>query len=586
MVRRWWTFLAVVVSAALLVPAGAPPLRAQEAAYDWALLGPAGPTPIRTLATAPGWPSDGLILATRADALVRSRDGGRSWERLPLPGPGITALHVVAGAGWRAVLAAYGRPSQETGRAILRSTDDGTTWQQVLDASGVVAGRSGGELFVSSAGADGPVFALLDGRLSRTDDGGATWEAVEPVPGQRIQRVVFSPAFVEDRTIFLAVVSADFPGVGSIRPPADGVWPNESSAGILVSADAGRTWTAAATGLEADGAPYRHVQALAISPTFARDGTLFAAAWGPSGTVQYSNVTVYTPRAAVFRSRDRGGTWEPVAAGGQRTLLALSPTFADDGVAILAASSSFVSPASSTCRVSRSGDGGATWETVIGPSSYEGCADLRLVTGGADGLAVVFKAVGWLFSVDGGRAWKAQAPPLLGLLRSLAAAPPHAGGPPAVLFGTDTGIWAFGRGVEGTGGTLPCPAVAVGGFGRVYAENPGLKARLGCPLAPEEPVRLRVQVPELRTGTSGALALADGGQRPLVLRGAGASAIPSWSAASATTELPPDLEALDAVRQEFDGGTLYFIAPPGGERTILAVGPSAGTSGWWLRIPD
>ena len=32
MVRRWWTFLAVVVSAALLVPAGAPPLRAQEAA--------------------------------------------------------------------------------------------------------------------------------------------------------------------------------------------------------------------------------------------------------------------------------------------------------------------------------------------------------------------------------------------------------------------------------------------------------------------------------------------------------------------------------------------------------------------------
>src|SRR5689334_12583614 len=75
---------ALVLLAAAMSPQ---PSAAQAPRESWARLGPQGPGHIRAMAVAPSWPTDGLILALRAQGLLRSRDAGKTWERLALPFP-------------------------------------------------------------------------------------------------------------------------------------------------------------------------------------------------------------------------------------------------------------------------------------------------------------------------------------------------------------------------------------------------------------------------------------------------------------------------------------------------------------------
>lgn len=175
-------------------------------------------------------------------------------------------------------------------------------------------------------GADATLFAGSDGSgLFRSTDGADSWEQAAPAFANTIvPAVAFSPAFDGDSTAFAGMLA----GVG---------------AGLLRTVDAGDTWQQLTTGA---------VQAIAVSPSFASDSTVFAD-FGDG----------------IYRSTDRGVSWEKMSAGvalsppagfppppaGQTFSMAMSPEYQAD--ATIFAGIFGGGPFRST-------DGGATWEQV------------------------------------------------------------------------------------------------------------------------------------------------------------------------------------------------------------------------------
>jgi hypothetical protein len=121
-----------------------------------------------------------------------------------------------------------------------------------------------------------------------------------------------------------------------------------------------------------------------VSPTFAADSTLFAFAWGP---VVPRGESVPLPQGAVFVSRDRGATWSTVHSfpGGTFGRFALSPRFAEYGVALFAANSG-ASPGSSVCTLLRTSDWGTSWSTGVYTHGYDTCKDVEIFQVGAQRL--------------------------------------------------------------------------------------------------------------------------------------------------------------------------------------------------------
>ena len=191
------------------------------------------------------------------------------------------------------------------------------------------------------------------GSLFYSTDDGATWSLANAWPVNAITRA--------DGTLFAAIYQNGPAGLGIWR-----------------SADGGQTWQPASYGLT-DLAITR----LAVSPDFARDGTLFALS-----------------QRGVFRSTDRGESWTSLADRYAPLLqdltvnfnaLALSPDFAQDNTLLIGHSSGLW----------RSTDRGETWTNVAG-----GPAANRL-TYAPDGLIVLaLNYEGVHRSDDGGLTWR------------------------------------------------------------------------------------------------------------------------------------------------------------------------------------
>lgn len=89
-----------------------------------------------------------------------------------------------------------------------------------------------------------------------------------------------SPNFDQDETLFASLLS--------VRPTL--------TSRLIISHDAGETWHGGGQGL----CPDIYVPELVISPGFARDGTLLASPY----------------RSSLFKSRDRGVTWQAIFPSG------------------------------------------------------------------------------------------------------------------------------------------------------------------------------------------------------------------------------------------------------------------------------
>ena len=189
-----------------------------------------------------------LLLATDT-GLLRSRNGGRDWE--------IVAPTVLVGAVFAAAFDADGqRALVSTGSGLFRS-DSGDAWGKIPTPAGATPARA-----LVPASVAGRVYLAGGTRLARSDDWGASWSSVaDALPAAPVAALVAAPP----ETLYALV---------------DGrIW---------ASPDGGRTWLLRQAGL-----PAVAMEALGRDP---RDP---ARIW-----------VVGSDR--VFRSDDRGASWQPV----------------------------------------------------------------------------------------------------------------------------------------------------------------------------------------------------------------------------------------------------------------------------------
>jgi len=272
-----------------------------------------GEDAVQCVALSPSYPADRTVLAgTEGRGLLRSRDGGITWHPVNAGLPGLC----INGLALSPMFRQDATIATATGQGVALSEDAGDSWRLVGGESEIVLG-----LDISHATASGRTLlaGLFDRGMLRSEDGGKSWEGANAgLDAYYLIGLSLSPAFEADRTLF--------------------AWgPSE---GILRSEDGGERWEPSGAGMEG-----ASVLSVALSPQFVSDGALYA------GT-----------SAGVFRSRDRGDSWQLFALQGRNApFVALSPAFQKDQVIVAATGDG----------IQWSADGGAIWKETETPSGGE-----------------------------------------------------------------------------------------------------------------------------------------------------------------------------------------------------------------------
>ncbi len=257
-----------------------------DAGQTWQHIGLESTRHIARIAIDPRNP-DELLVAAMGHAyganpdrgVFRSRDGGRTWQKVLFRNDDVGAIDlvrqpsnpdVVYAALWSARRTPWSRypPVNGPGGGIFKSTDNGATWTE-LRGGGLpenIPGRIG--LAVGYGDAGNRVYALIDADkpgIYRSDDGGSTWQLVGSDPRITGRAWYFSELAVDPKNP--DVVYA--PNVGlnrsldggatwtSIKGAPGGddyhaLWidPNDSTRlitgvdqGTTISVDGGATWS-------------------------------------------------------------------------------------------------------------------------------------------------------------------------------------------------------------------------------------------------------------------------------------------------------------------------------------------------------
>jgi photosystem II stability/assembly factor-like uncharacterized protein len=191
-----------------------------------------GSTPPRVRAVAFATTRDGWGTTSTAERLYATDNGGKSWSPVTLPASG----------PFEETNVTYGAPSAVEGGAVLLATFKtpraGASPFLVYTTPGAGKPFSAHPLpaQATSLGGDGPTLSVVslqqwfvaDGsHLFATDDGGAVWHAISPIPGWPSQGVIgISFASAIDG---MAVVLA---GSGAAQLPT-----------LMRTSDGGRKWT-------------------------------------------------------------------------------------------------------------------------------------------------------------------------------------------------------------------------------------------------------------------------------------------------------------------------------------------------------
>ncbi len=186
---------------------------------------------------------------------------------------------------------------------IKRSTDGGATWQDitgpVINPSATYPGEGSDVFsigFSPDYATDSTVFCFVNNiGTFKSTDGGSNWAKVaEAWDVTRVWRFAFSPDFASDRTVFAS---------------------SEYWRAVYKSTDGGDSWDKIDLDPSTLDARAR-VAGLVVSPGFANDHTLYAAA-----------------EKRVYTSTNGGESWTWVESGASSNIfdLALSPQFATSG---------------------------------------------------------------------------------------------------------------------------------------------------------------------------------------------------------------------------------------------------------------
>lgn len=277
---------------------------------------------IKSLAISPAFLSDHTLFAgTWGGGAFASRDGGLTWEKPGLPGKwveGITVSPAYASDGTIFAATNYG---------VYRSTDRGRTWEK--QDEGVTNPIVSAIAISPEYPHDGTVFVGTRGGygdgIFKTTDKGKTWSQVnggilDTVKHASVWALAVSPNYANDKTVFAGLFY---------------------NSGLFRTTNGGANWVQVI--------PKGDFFAVAVSPDYAKDGTVIAAALG----------------GGLYRSRDRGDTWEKVLSeNGAKYIYAVSfsPDYADDHTIYAAAGASGMFNGPGKGGLWRSRDEGTTWE--------------------------------------------------------------------------------------------------------------------------------------------------------------------------------------------------------------------------------
>jgi hypothetical protein len=227
-----------------------------EGGSPWQEIGPPGEWALSAFHVSPAFHRDRLLfLRTAAHVLWRSTDGGTTWQEIAAPWPdGESPMGIAPGESYRLPAVTFS-PSfaadeilfTQVADRVYRSTDLGTTWAGVLELDPGPARAT----FSPAFAGDGTVYLLRGNTLYRSADRGATWQALPAAPWGGFDgiQIELSPAFPEDKTLL--------------------AWNFDGDA--YVSSDGGLSWRAAGGGLPGPG-----IRQVLFSPAYARDGTIYA----------------------------------------------------------------------------------------------------------------------------------------------------------------------------------------------------------------------------------------------------------------------------------------------------------------------
>ena len=273
-------------------------------------------TVINALAISPNYATDGTVYAGSVDGVYKSTNGGVSWNSVNAGIPNISVLAVSPNYASDQTIYA-GR-----GGGVYKSTNGGASWTAVNTG---ISNLNIGSLAVSpNYAADQTIYAgSSGGGVFKSTNGGTNWTAVNTGItgyGLYIQALAVSPNYASDETVYAGSVNVGYGG-----------------GGVYKSANGGASWTAVNTGINST-----NIYALAVSPNYATDQTVYAGSFG----------------AGVYKSTNGGASWTAVNTGITNTnilALAVSPNYATDGT---------VYAGSNGAGVFKSTNGSASWTAV------------------------------------------------------------------------------------------------------------------------------------------------------------------------------------------------------------------------------
>ncbi len=226
--------------------------------------------------------------------------------------------------------------SQEHG--ILRSIDQGNSWESVCSAQGMQA-------IVLTPGDHRGLAGTMDGKLFSTHDDGATWESAEsPCEGQEILSVVASTTYGEDHTLFMGTSTA----VAGTREARVALWRSTnggvswrqvttqvtSARWLDIAMPIGVTEKAAEQAVLATGPyclrPLRRAKDVWISTQVDPAGANTLAVVS-LGEIDGEGLIFAATGSGVFRSIDGGRTWHPFHEGlGSESIISIMASRRDD----------------------------------------------------------------------------------------------------------------------------------------------------------------------------------------------------------------------------------------------------------------
>lgn len=276
---------------------------------QWYLLAAAPSDPDRVYAGAQG----------NLGGVARSGDAGQTWLG---PGSGLVpdaSAQALAVDPTDASIAYVSLATTAAGPSTFKTTDGGASW------SPSDSGLNGDRLFGIAVDPSNPLHVLAGGYASfdRSTDGGASWTpSTAPVFTARdivfvegtVVAVAYEPVSMTSRP-YISSDDGDSWTLADVGLPASGattmagdpsnasvLYAGTSGGGLFRSSDGGGSWSPVAGDLSA-----YYISVVAVDPSDPTD--LFV------GTIGYVDPSITSPGPGVLRSRDGGGTWNPLTKG-------------------------------------------------------------------------------------------------------------------------------------------------------------------------------------------------------------------------------------------------------------------------------